>query len=116
MVMKLLLEAALLMSMGGCVSQISLDGDPPGDVPAHRRWWHQQEDSGVSSTACDTGASGARYEIRENAGRRCASIHGFDYRPGNDYILPITEYAPASETSARLVLDKVIDERPHHQE
>jgi hypothetical protein len=120
MAMKLLLEAAILMSLGGCVSQIFLDGEPPGDVTRIAAGGISKRVHVVSSTACESGASAALYEIRENKGRqwipRCASIQGFDYRPGNDYILQITEYAPTSVSSVRLVLDKVIEERPHDQE
>lgn len=116
MVRLLLLEVAILMSLGGCVSQIFLDGEPPGDVSHIAARGISKRIQVVSSTACYNEAFATRYEIRENVDRRwvprCARIQGFDYRPGSDYILQITEYA----SSARLVLDKVIDERRHNQE
>lgn len=120
MVKTLLLEIAILMSLGGCVSQIFLDGEPPGDVSNIAARGISKRVQVVSSTACYNEAFAPRYEIRENVDQRwvprCARIQGFDYRPGSDYILQITEYAPTSASSARLVLDKVIDERSHKQE
>jgi len=98
--MKLLLGPAILMLLSGCVSQIFLDGEPPGDASHIAVGGVSKRIQVVSSTACDSKASTTRYEIRESVGRkwvhRCAEIHGFDYRPGRDYILQIIEYASAS--------------------
>lgn len=119
MVKKLLFGLVMLMPLSGCVSQIFLDGEPSSDVSNIAAGGVRKRIEVISSTTCTNEFSDAHYEIRENVGQRwvprCARIHGFDYRPGNDYILQITEYASAPENSARLVLDKVIEERPHNQ-
>jgi len=118
--MKLLLAPAILVLLSGCVSQIFLDGEPPSDVSHIAAVGVSKRIQVVSSTACDSKVSVARYQIRENAGRewvhRCARIQGFDYQPGIDYTLQITEYPSTSASSVRLVLEKVIDERPHKRE
>lgn len=112
--------AVLLFSAGGCASQIFLDDTSSGDTGhiaagATRKTIHV-----VSGTACDHATAAARFEIFEPTESgwtsRCASIEGFHYRAGSDYLLEVTEYAPTGTSSPRLVLGKVIEQRPHTQD
>lgn len=118
MIRLIVVSAALFL--GGCMSQILLDGNPAGtpniagDAVAKRI-------RAVASEDCVGQVPALRYQLLERGDDgwrpRCARVEGFDYRQGQDYVLEIIEYPAAQRSSlGRLVLREVVGIYPHTQE
>lgn len=110
--MKLLAAMVIPLLLSGCWSQIFLDDVSDGENASDIATGVRTKNIHISSSrACEHSPSATRYQIRERVGRawmhRCARIQGFEYQPGNDYILQVKEYQ-SGDAGARLVLEKVI--------
>ncbi|WP_223620128.1 DUF4377 domain-containing protein [Lysobacter sp. ESA13C] len=115
--MNRLLLPVLAASLTGCVSQIFLDGGPRGEehiagTTVEKRVY------AVSSEVCGRREPVLPYQVvergRDGWVRLCAQVEGFAFRPGNDYVLQVTEHQAAGDASlVRLILKSVIEQRPH---
>ena len=113
--MKLLFSLVLPVTLSGCWSQIFLDSVPGKDATNIADSVVIKEVYAMSSDACERPPVATRYQIREHLGhgwiQRCARVNGFEFRPGNDYLLEVKEY-PSDAPGPQLVLAKVIAEWP----
>lgn len=114
--MRRLLALALAVPLGGCVSQIFLDGSP-ADVGHIAGGAVEKRVYAMSSEACGRSEPVLHYRLlqrgRDGWVSTCADVEGFAFRPGNDYFLQVTEHRGEGDAApVRLILKKVIEMRP----